>query len=636
MNEELKYTASATGFDKVEKALKDQAAALTGVNTAATKLVGGPLKQLPVSFEGLSFGARKAEQALATIPRNSNSAALALNNLGRIAQDAPFGFLGISNNINPLLESFQRLKAESGSTTIALKSLGSSLIGAGGIGLAVSAVSALLVLFGDKLFAGNKAIESTNFELIEFAANIDNAKESLKSFNVQADNLLKLFELNIQQAFGSGFKAKLENAEGAFITLGDKIKETEKTVDLFAANSSKAFRFFLDNASKETIKFVSSFNDNLLSIPDDAISKLPESQQEFVKATKDATKALVDEQAVLKQLREQQVQSSATIRAITADEARAEDERKRKEAERLAKLPTFAKLIKELAADIDNLNTKHVLFGTNEADNKIKLIQSAILKAIKDFDIGIDNTVIKKWFGDIETIRPLVLEAIKVIRQTITANPIVAPIKPVIVLPPLETSKELIEFGKQLTSTLQNMATEAGAAFGEALGNAITGSGDIGDFFTGIFNVIGDGLKTLGKQLIQAAALMLIVQETLSSNPYTALLAGVALVALGQILKNSIGSKKAFAKGGFVGGTGNTDSVNALLMPGEFVMTKAAVQRIGVGNLSALNSGVSAPVSFSGGISAAEPMVFIADSIISGNDIVLSYRRATATKSRIG
>jgi hypothetical protein len=49
-----------------------------------------------------------------------NQASNALMNLGRIAQDAPFGFIGIQNNINPLLESFQRLKAETGSTSAAL------------------------------------------------------------------------------------------------------------------------------------------------------------------------------------------------------------------------------------------------------------------------------------------------------------------------------------------------------------------------------------------------------------------------------------------------------------------------------------------------------------------------------------
>ena len=44
----------------------------------------------------------------------SGQATNALSNLSRVAQDAPYGFIGIANNLNPLLESFQRLSKEAG------------------------------------------------------------------------------------------------------------------------------------------------------------------------------------------------------------------------------------------------------------------------------------------------------------------------------------------------------------------------------------------------------------------------------------------------------------------------------------------------------------------------------------------
>lgn len=92
----------------------------------------------------------------AAVKAGSNQAANALTNLGRVAQDAPFGFIGIQNNLNPLLESFQRLKAESGSTSGALKALAGSMIGPAGLGLALSVASGLLLAFGDKLMAASK------------------------------------------------------------------------------------------------------------------------------------------------------------------------------------------------------------------------------------------------------------------------------------------------------------------------------------------------------------------------------------------------------------------------------------------------------------------------------------------------
>ncbi len=73
--------------------------------------------------------ARNISTAAAKIKTSSNTAGFALQNLGRVAQDLPFGFVGIANNLNPLLESFQRLRKESGSTGGALKLLAGSLGG---------------------------------------------------------------------------------------------------------------------------------------------------------------------------------------------------------------------------------------------------------------------------------------------------------------------------------------------------------------------------------------------------------------------------------------------------------------------------------------------------------------------------
>tara|TARA_R100000278_G_scaffold29947_1_gene27567 strand:+ start:413 stop:6838 length:6426 start_codon:yes stop_codon:yes gene_type:complete len=49
------------------------------------------------------------------------------------------------------------------------------------------------------------------------------------------------------------------------------------------------------------------------------------------------------------------------------------------------------------------------------------------------------------------------------------------------------------------------------------------------------------------------------------------------------------GGRRAFASGGFVPGSGNRDTVPAMLTPGEFVIRKSAVEAFGVGNLSKIN-----------------------------------------------
>jgi hypothetical protein len=139
----------------------------------------GRLMNINKSIEVLNADISTVTGLMPKMANGSNQAANALTNLGRVAQDAPFGFIGIQNNLNPLLESFQRLKAETGSTSGALKSLAGSLIGPAGLGLALSVGSAALLMFGDRLFktdnAAKQAAESMDKlrdsaakELVEF------------------------------------------------------------------------------------------------------------------------------------------------------------------------------------------------------------------------------------------------------------------------------------------------------------------------------------------------------------------------------------------------------------------------------------------------------------------------------------
>lgn len=143
------------------------------------------LKQTDAELKKVASSALQTGQNVA---RGSNQAANALTNLGRVAQDAPFGFIGIQNNLNPLLESFQRLKAETGSTGGALKALAGSLVGPAGLGLALSVGGALLVAFGDKLTsasAATKALDAQQKTLTDtLSKNLGQAKAEVTTMQV--------------------------------------------------------------------------------------------------------------------------------------------------------------------------------------------------------------------------------------------------------------------------------------------------------------------------------------------------------------------------------------------------------------------------------------------------------------------
>lgn len=135
--------------------------------------VNGPAGALPKLDSAVT---RTADSLKKAVP-GANQAAAALTNVGRVAQDLPFGFVGIQNNLNPLLESFQRLKTETGSTSGAFKALGSSLIGAGGIGLALSAVTAAILIF-------QNGIAGFNSHTKEAKEKADKLKEVLRDISI--------------------------------------------------------------------------------------------------------------------------------------------------------------------------------------------------------------------------------------------------------------------------------------------------------------------------------------------------------------------------------------------------------------------------------------------------------------------
>ena len=122
----------------------------------------------------------------------TDQATQSLVNLSRVAQDAPYGFIGIANNLNPLLESFQRLRASSTSNKEALQSLLGVMTGPAGIGLALGVVSSLFVAFGDKLFSHKKAVDEAKKAQEEYAKSLDKAKVSAVEQGIKLENLIKL------------------------------------------------------------------------------------------------------------------------------------------------------------------------------------------------------------------------------------------------------------------------------------------------------------------------------------------------------------------------------------------------------------------------------------------------------------
>lgn len=164
---------------------------ILGINKSFS-LIKNPQFQFGVNFQRAASSAGNAAARLSQEVNNAsvilgnrsvkstNQAAFALLNLGRVAQDAPFGFMAIQNNLNPLLESFQSLQRTSGSFGGALKLLGSSLLGPAGIGIGLSVVSSAFLIYQmhqQRAKKGTKELADANKELADSIKDINGVQD---------------------------------------------------------------------------------------------------------------------------------------------------------------------------------------------------------------------------------------------------------------------------------------------------------------------------------------------------------------------------------------------------------------------------------------------------------------------------
>lgn len=199
--------------------------------------------------------------AFRQIPQTSGAATNALSNLSRVAQDAPYGFIGIANNLNPLLESFQRLQKEAGGTGAALKSMASGLMGPAGIGLALGAVSSLIVAFGPKIANFIKGVDSAKEAEDKFAESLDKAKASasesglklLAYINLADDATLAEDKRANALKFVVGELGKVNKAYAQNITTTDQAR---KAVELYtqALIAQAVTSRYIDQIADKTIK----------------------------------------------------------------------------------------------------------------------------------------------------------------------------------------------------------------------------------------------------------------------------------------------------------------------------------------------------------------------------------------------
>lgn len=192
----------------------------------------------------------------------SKKSRTALTSLSLVAQDLPFGFIGIQNNLPGVISSFGELTREAGGVGGALKQLGSALVGPAGLFLAFSAVTAgvtyLIQKYGS-LSAAVTALVSNNAKLVQ----VQNAlnKELATSLGNTAGETAKI---QILVKTMSDLSKPMKDRQDAYIALKKIAPEiargideenllTKKNIDLVNENARARIEYIKIRARESAI-----------------------------------------------------------------------------------------------------------------------------------------------------------------------------------------------------------------------------------------------------------------------------------------------------------------------------------------------------------------------------------------------
>lgn len=307
----------------------------------------------------------------ANFNKTAGSSTQTITDLSRVLQDAPYGFIGIANNLNPLIEGFGRLKQQTGSTGSAFKALLGSLTGPAGIGLALGALTSVLSFVTIGFGAWTRGIGDSTKELTEGEKAVEGYKDTVEDLKEKVDALTASIQF-LNQLGGINIKT---SGLGELLDLqGQSISQAGLTQQLRADREAitKEYQKQRDNQEltrKDQIKL----------------------EEEYVKGVADIDKKILDSERA-------QTLIHARIRLQKVEDQKKAEKESKEAYDKYVK-DTIAKA-KELADFLDKFTIRSFNFDVDPRDSLQKTFSRAldfINKATNDqrsFDIKLNANVI--------------------------------------------------------------------------------------------------------------------------------------------------------------------------------------------------------------------------------------------------
>jgi hypothetical protein len=184
-----------------------------------------------------------------------------------------------------------------------------------------------------------------------------------------------------------------------------------------------------------------------------------------------------------------------------------------------------------------------------------------------------------------------------------------------------DLKKTFIDLGPAIAEGFASSFATIAEGFGEIIANFSTGGSALVSIGGLIFSTLGNLAIQVGKIAVSTGIAILGIKKSLASlQPGVAIAAGVALIALGTIVKSQLASAGAFANGGIVGGSSfYGDKILARVNSGELILNNKQQKSLyGMMNTSSDSSTI------------------IPDVKISGQDLLIVFGRAEKNKNRLG
>jgi len=274
---------------------------ISGVNRAEKALAGfgGNTKKIGSS---LSKGFKKPQSQI-------KGTTMAVTNFNRVVQDAPFGIMGVANNLEPMIQSFNSLKAQTGSTTTALTTLlKSAFTGPGALITAVSVASSLAIVFSQRMRGAGKASKDTKKELEATTSAVD---ELSKKFN-------SLAGLSLTQET----EREIEVIDRA-IRVAEEREKAQRRINEINAEANNRSGELSDALAKElvqkrNIRDTSDDVINRLGFEVTSVAELTDKRKELTNTLDVYNNSLTEQERVAKRVDDIQAKTAQSIDAYTA------------------------------------------------------------------------------------------------------------------------------------------------------------------------------------------------------------------------------------------------------------------------------------------------------------------------------